>query len=517
MGEERTAAHNVGRIAGGLERGGQLGGGSSGTKHGEEIVKVGRSHGLVESDADRFVPEVTQVHARLPRGPENGLGPLCRPHPERVEEVLVDHLVARCLQTTGEGRRLLADAPGDAREPLRPVVHRVHSRHDGQQHLCRADVGGGPLAPDMLFPRLEGHPQRRLSVHVDRDPDNPSGKPPLERFPAGDVGGVWSAVAHRDTESLRVPNGHVSAEFSRRSEHDERQEVRGHDHVAVCGAGGLAKVPVVVYAAVRCRILHERPEDGLVKGEVPAGPHPNQDAQGFRAGPHDRNRLRVTVLGHEEDVSPALPSLAEEHGHGLGSRRSLVQERRVGDLHSGQVDDRRLEVEKRLQPTLCDLGLIGSVLGVPARILEDVPLDHAGGDRSGIPHPQVASPDVVRRSDLADLRKQLRFRDSRWNTERSLEPDGIRYGLSHELVETLATHDFEHFGDIARRGAQMPGGEVGRVINRGGHGLSDSGRTSGLSISRCALHSRHRPSGFPLPRDRRGAAGSSIPLRKGPY
>src|SRR5213078_3062197 len=46
-------------------------------------------------------------------------------------------------------------------QALGPVVHRVHARHHGQQHLRGADVARGLLAADVLLACLQGHAQRR--------------------------------------------------------------------------------------------------------------------------------------------------------------------------------------------------------------------------------------------------------------------------------------------------------------------------------------------------------------------
>ena len=67
---------------------------------------------------------------------------------------------------------------------------------------------------------------------------------------------------------------------------------------------------------------------------------------------------------------------ATAHVHGLGRGGRLVEQRGVGDRQAGQVGDHGLEVEQRLEPALGDLRLVGRVLGVPARVLQDVALDH---------------------------------------------------------------------------------------------------------------------------------------------
>ena len=88
-------------------------------------------------------------------------------------------------------------------------------------------------------------------------------------------------------------------------------------------------------------------------------------------------RLREHVVGHEEAVALAAGRRAMAQRHRLGGGGRLVQHRRVGDRHAGQVADHRLEVDQRLEPALRDLGLVRRVRGVPGRVLEHVAQDHA--------------------------------------------------------------------------------------------------------------------------------------------
>ena len=87
--------------------------------------------------------------------------------------------------------------------------------------------------------------------------------------------------------------------------------------------------------------------------------------------------LGVALCVDEEDHVVVLADPFDQR-HRLGGGRRLVKQRRIGDLESGEVADHGLEVQQGLEATLGDLRLIGRVGGVPARILEDVALDHAG-------------------------------------------------------------------------------------------------------------------------------------------
>ena len=96
--------------------------------------------------------------------------------------------------------------------------------------------------------------------------------------------------------------------------------------------------------------------------------------------------------------------------HRLGRRSRLVEHRRVGDRHAGEVADHRLEVDQRLQPPLRDLGLVRRVGGVPGRVLEDVAQDDAGRERAVVALADEALHHLVAGRDAAQLGQRLRSR-----------------------------------------------------------------------------------------------------------
>ena len=63
-------------------------------------------------------------------------------------------------------------------------------------------------------------------------------------------------------------------------------------------------------------------------------------------------------------------------GHRFRGRRALVQQRCIGYRQCGQFRDQGLEVQQGFQAALRYFGLVRRVLGVPGRILQDVPLNY---------------------------------------------------------------------------------------------------------------------------------------------
>ena len=74
-------------------------------------------------------------------------------------------------ETTG----LIVDVLCDGTDAVGTVVHRVHPRHNGQQHLRGADVRSGLVPTDVLFARLKRHAQRTVTMTVDRNTNDTAG------------------------------------------------------------------------------------------------------------------------------------------------------------------------------------------------------------------------------------------------------------------------------------------------------------------------------------------------------
>jgi hypothetical protein len=96
----------------------------------------------------------------------------------------------------------------------------------------------------------------------------------------------------------------------------------------------------------------------------------------------------------------------ERHPHRLRGRGRFVEKGRVRERKTGEIGDHRLEVEKRFQTTLGDLRLVGRVLGIPAGILQDVPLDDGRGDGRVVSEPDEGFRQAVPRGEGSELLKE---------------------------------------------------------------------------------------------------------------
>ncbi len=365
----------------------------------EQIGDVVGAHGLVERDSDAAGAELAQVDA-APRGVgEQAVGVAAgrgiQLHGEGVEERLLRQRVAGAPQAFGERHRHLVNAHRDRPQPLRAVVDGVHRSENRRQHLRGADVGGRLLAPDVLLAGLQRHADGGISGAVLRHADDPAGHLALELVAHRHEGGVRPAVTHRQPEALRRADGDVGAELARRPQEREREQIGRDDQEGVAGVGELRERRVVEDLALGGRVLHQHSEDPPA-GEIALERVAGLDLDSHRPGARldDGDRLRMAGAVDEEHRALDLLEVRMNRGahvHRLGRRGGLVEQRGVRDRQRGQVGDQGLEVEQRFQTSLRDLGLVGRVLRVPARILEDVPLDDAGHARRVVPESEVGA------------------------------------------------------------------------------------------------------------------------------
>ena len=155
---------------------------------------------------------------------------------------------------------------------------------------------------------------------------------------------------------------------------------------------------------------------------------------------HDLPHLRVRRLGHDDLRAPRRV-LRNEAGVG-GNRRPVVA-RRVRDVHSRQLADRRLVLEDRLEDSLAQLGLVGRVRGQELAALQDgvddsrnvVVVDPAAEERHLV--------DLVPARELLEMPCQLRLRERRRHVERPAEADALGY-VAEEIVDGVDADRREH-------------------------------------------------------------------------
>jgi hypothetical protein len=156
---------------------------------------------------------------------------------------------------------------------------------------------------------------------------------------------------------------------------------------------------------------------------------------------------------------------AERHVHRLGRRRRLVEQRRVGDRHAGQVAHHGLEIQQRLQPSLRQLRLIGRVGGVPARVLQHVALDHRRDMGAVIALSDQRFLPRVQRRQRAQLREHARLVHRRRQLGGG-RPDGGRHRAIGQIIQRRGADHRQHGRNIGLRRADMATGKTRAALQR---------------------------------------------------
>ena len=382
---------------------------------------------------------------------------------------------------------------GDAPQALGAVVHGVHAGDHGEQHLRRAHVARRLLAPDVLLARLERHAQGGAPRGVAGHPDDAAGDVALVGVARREERGVGPAVPHRYPEPLARADGDVGAPLSRWDEQRQGQQVRRRRDERAGSVRRRAQRSIVLQIPVGPRILHQRADDARLEPEAPGRAHRHLDAAGRGAGAHHGDRLGMTALRHEVHSRTAVRADRLRQVHRLGRRRGFVEQRRVRHLEAGQVRHHRLEVEQRFQPALRDLGLVGRVGGVPAGVLEDVALDHRGGEAPVVAHANEGAEHVVLRRHAAQRLEHLALALGRRQRQRPAQPDVLGHDGVDQLIERVVAEGLRHLANVV--GARA---DVTRDKPVGGEQPCERGGRRHHSPM-CFLYSalRRRPSNFP--------------------
>ncbi|MNI40033.1 hypothetical protein D3C73_942320 [compost metagenome] len=361
---------------------------------------------------------------------------------QRIEKVLIEALDAIALQACGENAGEPVDALGNAFKTLRAVIHRIKTGDVGQQHLGGADIRVGLLPPDMLLAGLQCHAQCGATAGVLGDTDDSAWNRSLVLVPAGKKGRMRAAVAHGDAKALGRTEHHVGAQLTRRRQQQQAQQVGADAGQRLLGMQMIDQRSQIADLAVGVGVLQQRTEH-LVLLQVFHRVHDQFQAKAFGTGPHHGDRLGVAVFINEKQIASGLGN-ALGQGHRLGRRRGLIQQRSIGQLQPGQVDDHLLEIEQRLEPALRDLGLVRRVSGVPPGIFQHIAQDDSRGDRAVIAHADQAGPDLVLLGVTAQLGQRGFFVKGRRQVERPVEENARRHGLLDQLDATAQAKAVEH-------------------------------------------------------------------------
>ena len=326
----------------------------------------------------------------------------------------------------------------DPGQPAGAVVHRVHGRHHGQQHLRGADVAGRLFPADVLLAGLQREPVGRPARprRGRRRPGGPAAAGAARRGPTCRPRAGRRSPSARRTAACCPPRcrrparpGGISRVRASRSAATAASAPRP---CAASMTGRRSRISPL--APGYCSRTPNSSSSGwaAITSGVTAGDH-QLDAERLGPGGQHGQGLRQAVRVGQEDAAP--PGRPPGQRHRLGGRGRLIQQGRTGDRQRGQILDEGLEGEQGLQPALGDLRLVGGVGGIPGRVLQHVAADHRGGVRAVVAQSDHGAGHGVPARQAAQLSQRLRLGQRRRQAQRPRIPDTRRQRRLGQLVE----------------------------------------------------------------------------------
>ncbi|MNN08768.1 hypothetical protein D3C81_1216320 [compost metagenome] len=249
-----------------------------------------------------------------------------------------------------------------------------------------------------------------------------------------------AAKTQRHAKTLGAAHNHVGTEFTGCAQQGQGQQVSGHRHQRTSGMGALHQGSMVNDSASAGRVLQQQTEIALKvllkQGRLIADDH--LDTQWLGTGAQYVEGLRVTLLRNEKRWSLALRQALAE-GHGFGGGGGFIEQRGVGDFHTGQVADQGLEVQQRFQPTLGNLRLVGCVGRVPGRVLQQVAQDRRRCVARVIALTDVIAKPLVLCSDSLERGQRLGLALPFAQREHAGALDAVRNDAVDQAVEAVMT------------------------------------------------------------------------------
>ncbi|CAI8728808.1 putative metal-dependent RNase [Pseudomonas sp. IT-P218] len=472
--EDWRLAHQGGRDGAG-DGSGEGGEVRQGLARGEQCPQdfdVGLGAGFVQGEAQTFSIDHAQVDL-LGMGLLVQLGDVgASGNRQGVEEVRLFNLQAQCAQAFGQNRSQVMHTLGNLRQAFRTVVHGVHAGDVGQQHLRGADVRRGLLAADVLLAGLHRQAQGRLAETVDRDTDQAARHVALERILGGEVGRVRATEAQRHAEALRAADGHIGAEFARRGQQGQGQQVGGHGHQGVGGVQALGQFAVVEHVTVARRVLQQGAEERRHVRQFALVANDYVDAQRLGTGAQHVEGLRVAMHGGEELVAALVLAQALAEGHGFGGGGGFIQQRGVGDRQAGEVADQGLEVQQGFEAALGNFRLVRGVGGVPGRVFQEVAQDRRRRVGAVVTLADEGLEQLVLAGDAFDHRQGIGFAQAVFQAEHAGALDAVGDDAGAQGFEGIETEGVEHGLLVTGAGADVAGDEFVMGVEADGHGVS---------------------------------------------
>ena len=336
---------------------------------------------------------------------------------------------AQLAQRFVEQARAAVDALGDGAEAFWTVINRIHTGHDGEQHLCSTNVRSSFFASDVLFAGLQRHAVGHVALCIYRNANKATRNLALELVAGGEKGGVWTTISHWHPKTLGRTNHHVGTPRTRSGKQYQAHQVSHYRYINAVGFGFAAKIHIVAYTTIPIGVLKQNAKEVVVKVKIFDQTIHQLNAQRFGAGFKHGFGLRKTLLRNKKLIALAGSLHAMQHEHGFRSGCSFVEQTRVGNFHARKVAYQGLEIDECLEATLRNFGLVRRILGVPTWIFENVTENYPRYNHVIITETDIIFINLIFIGHLAQRLQHLKLVEGRSHLHGRLAADVGRNGL----------------------------------------------------------------------------------------
>ena len=409
----------------------------------EQVQHIFAGGRFIERNAHRAVNIAAQVNLQV-FGTRQHRSFIRHFDAQGVEVVGMTQLQPFLLQAVGQNVGQTMNATSDTFQTRRAVEYRVQAGDVGQQHLRGTNVGVRFLTADVLLASLHRHAQRGIPRRIFRYADNPARHGAFEFIFRREEGRVRAAVAHRHAEALGGTENDIRALLARRRQQHQRHKVGGDadNHFARFQLGD--QFAVIVDFAGGAHLLQQHAEDILVIEHFVGVIDDHVEAEGFRAGAHHVQGLRMDIGGNEEAVGALQFTDAFGHRHRFGGGGGFIKQRSGSDIQPGQIQSDLLEVEQRLQTALGYFRLVRGIGGIPARVFQHVALNDRRQLHGGIAHADVRLEALVATGNRLQLRQRGEFGSRVAHLWWGRQLDILRHNLADQGVKRIRADGLQH-------------------------------------------------------------------------
>ena len=296
-------------------------------QHGHQPGQIVSGYGFIHGNRNTAIIQTPQIEAVLQRRRHHGIRPRAGFQRDGIEKTLMAQRKAKPRsRITGQPRQQ-AHTLCNAGQPFRPMPHRIHAGHHGQQHLRGADIGSRFFAADVLFAGLQREPHRGRTGGIHGNAHKASRHQALMRIRHRHESGMWPTITHGHAKTLRTAHHHIRAHFARRLQQSQRKRISRDNRQATHRMHGGDLSGKVTHFACGAGILQHQRKGFFSRtssGDAGHRRHHHMVAKRCGAGFQNSAGLRMKVRRQHNHIALG-PRRAMGQRHGFCHRRRLIQ------------------------------------------------------------------------------------------------------------------------------------------------------------------------------------------------